>query len=367
MPFFLISYNQSFGFSGQVFKWFESYLSSRQYKVEMGKSLSDIMCILFGVPQGSILGPILFVLYLSELDKIARLFGLKVHCFADDTQLYIAFEALDIIPTVETIEMCLESIKRWMTKMFLKLNEDKTQLLVISPTKSLVKSNINTALRFNEDVICCKTKAFNLGVMFDNSLSFDPHVSDIISSGYSILKNLWNIGNSLSVDLKLQLVHSLIISKIDYSNILLLATSKGNQHRLQKLVNSCVRFVYNLTGDRYSNPITPYLKELHILCVEYRLKFKVALFVYKCLHSLAPPYLSSLLHQKISGYDLYSMDDLYLLDSDFKPKTHFGRSSFSFNGPLIWNSLPADLKTCANITSFKKGLKTHYFQLCFDV
>ena len=170
-----------------------------------------------------------------------------------------------------------------------------------------------------------------------------------------------------SVDLKLQLVHSLIISKIDYSNILLLATSKGNQHRLQKLVNSCVRFVYNLTGDRYSNPITPYLKELHILRVEYRLKFKVALFVYKCLHSLAPPYLSSLLHQKISGYDLYSMDDLYLLDSDFKPKTHFGRSSFSFNGPLIWNSLPADLKTCANITSFKKGLKTHYFQLCFDV
>ena len=140
-----------FGFSGQVFKWFESYLSSRQYKVEIGKSLSDIMCILFGVPQGSILGPILFVLYLSELDKIARLFGLKVHCFADDTQLYIAFEALDIIPTVETIEMCLESIKRWMTKMFLKLNEDKTQLLVISPTKSLVKVIFQNLGLFNKN------------------------------------------------------------------------------------------------------------------------------------------------------------------------------------------------------------------------
>ena len=81
------------------------------------------MCILFGVPQGSILGPILFILYISEIDKIARCFGLKVHCYADDTQLYISFDVVDIIPTIETIEHCLEAIKSWMTKMFLRLNE----------------------------------------------------------------------------------------------------------------------------------------------------------------------------------------------------------------------------------------------------
>lgn len=354
-----------FGISGQVLKWFKSYISSRQYRVEIGKSLSDLIAILFGVPQGSILGPILFIMYISELDKIARLFGLKVHCFADDAQLYIAFEAIDIIPTIETIESCLETIKMWMTKMFLKLNEDKTQLLVISPTKSLVKSNLNCALRFNDYVLCCDTEASNLGVKFDSSMSFDQQVSNIVSSGYSTLKNLWNIASSLTVDLKLQLVHSLIISKIDYSNTLLLATSKGNRQRLQKLLNSSVRFIYNLTGERYSNPITPYLKELHILPVEYRVKYKIALFVYKCVYGLAPSYLTNLVHQKVSNYNLHSMNDLYLLDSDFKPKTHFGRSSFSFNGPMIWNSLPTDLKTCVNILNFKKGLKTHYFQLCF--
>ena len=355
-----------FGISGQALKWFKSYLSSRQYMVEIGKSLSDMMCVLFGVPQGSILGPILFILYISELDKIARLFGLRVHCYADDAQLYISFEAIDIIPTVHTIESCLETIKRWMTKMFLKLNEDKTQLLVISPTKSLLTSNLNCALRFNGNVICCDTKADNLGVIFDNTMSFDQQIGNIVSSGYSTLKNLWNIGNSLTVDLKLQLVHSLIISKIDYSNTLLLAASKGNRHRLQKLLNSSVRFIYNLTGERYSYPITPYLKKLHILPVKYRVMFKVALLVYKCVYNLAPSYLSDLIHQKVSNYDLHSLDDLYLVDSNCKPKSHFGRSSFSFNGPIIWNSLPADLKMCSNISNFKKGLKTHYFQLCFE-
>ena len=356
-----------FGITGQVLKWFKSYLFSRQYRVEIGKSLSDIMCILFGVPQGSILGPILFILYISEIDKIARCFGLKVHCYADDTQLYISFDAVDIIPTIETIEHCLEAIKSWMTKMFLKLNEGKTQLLVISPTKSLVKSNLRCALRFNENIIYCKSQADNLGVIFDNSMAFDQQISSIISSGYGTLKNLWNIANTLTVDFKLQLVHSLIISKIDYSNTLLLSASKGNRHRLQKLLNSSVRFIFNLTGDRYSESITPYLKKLHILPVEYRIKFKVALMVYKCVYGLAPSYLSDLVHQKVSTYDLNVLEDLFLLDTDcIQPKCHFGWSSFSLNGPIIWNSLPPELKMCSSVSTFKKGLKTHYFQMCFE-
>ena len=355
-----------FGISGNVLAWFKSYLSSRQFKVEIGKSLSDVICFLFGVPQGSILGPILFILYISELDKVVRVFGLKIHCFADDAQLYIAFEAIDILPTIETIELCLKAVKCWMTTMFLKLNEDKTQLIVISPKSLQSNANLKCSMRFNGNTIVAETHAKNLGVIFDSSLSFDHHISSVVSSGYNTLRNLWNIAGTLTGDLKLQLVHSLILSKIDYSNSLLFAASKENRNHLQKLLNSCVRFIFNLTGERYSNPITPYLRKLHILPVEYRLKYKVAMFVYKCLNGLAPAYLSNLLHQKIACYDLLSTEDLFLMDSDIKPKTRYGRSSFSFKGPVIWNNLPADLKVCSNIASFKQKLKTHYFQLCFD-
>ena len=355
-----------FGIAGKVLQWFESYLFSRQYKVEIGKSISDVICFLFGVPQGSILGPILFVLYISDLDKVVRAFGLKIHCFADDAQLYIAFEAIDVLPTIDVIQSCLESVKCWMTKMFLRLNEDKTQLLVISPTRSLVNANLNTSLCFGDEIIKSEIKAKNLGVIFDNAMSFNPQINNIVSSGYNTLRNLWNIAGTLTLELKLQLVHALIISKIDYSSTILLTANKGNRHRLQKLLNSSVRFIYNLTGERYSNHITPYLKKLHILPVEYRIKYKVALYVYKCVHGLAPPYLSSLVHQKFANYDLCCIDDLFLLDSDFKPKTHFGRSAFSYSCLNTWNSLPADLKMCSDIVHFKKRLKTHYFRLCFD-
>ena len=355
-----------YGVSGQVLKWFQSYLSSRLYRVEIGKSLSDIICFLFGVPQGSILGPILFILYLSELDRVVRCFGLKIHCFADDSQLYIAFEAIDVIPTIDVIESCLESVKSWMTKMFLRLNDDKTQLLVISPTKSLVKLHMNSCLWFGNNLIECSGTAENLGVIFDDSMTFTQQISKIVSSGYSTLKNLWDMAGSLTRDLKLQLVHSLIISKIDYSNTVLLAANKGNRHRLQKLLNSCVRFIYNLTGEKYRNHITPYLKALHILPVEERLQYKVALYVYKCVNGLAPVYLSDLIHQKVSNYDLRCTDDLFMLESNFRPETHFGRSSFSYNGPLVWNNLPVELKMSTNIANFKKGLKTYFFRKCFE-
>ena len=144
------------------------------------------------------------------------------------------------------------------------------------------------------------------------------------------------------------------------------AASKGDRHRLQKLLNSSIRFIYNLTGDQYRNHITPYLKELHILPVEERLQYKVALYVYKCINSLAPTYLSDLMHQKVPSYELRCIEDLFLLESDFKPKTRFGRASFSYNAPLIWNNLPAELKLCSNITGFKKGLKAHFFRMCFE-
>ena len=108
---------EDYGFSGTVWHWFESYLTSRTCSVNINDAFSNMVCLLFGVPQGSIVGPILFILYTKHIQHIAQKYGLCSQLYADDTQLYIAFETTDAIDAAsckDNIERCLKEIKLWM-------------------------------------------------------------------------------------------------------------------------------------------------------------------------------------------------------------------------------------------------------------
>ena len=132
----------------------------------------------------------------------------------------------------------------------------------------------------------------------------------------------------------------------------------------QKLMNSSIRFIFNLTGRRYRKSITPYMKKLHILPVEYRIKYKVCSIVYKCLHDIAPRYLQDLIVPKITYDFLRSSNDLYMLETMI-PKSKYGERSFSCIAPVIWNELPQDIKMSPTLERFKQCLKTHYFTVYF--
>ena len=164
----------------------------------------------------------------------------------------------------------------------------------------------------------------------------------------------------LTVDLKLSLVTSYILPLIDYCNIACLAATNSFMYKLQKLLNSAVRFIFNLTGERRKLSITPYLKKLHILPVEYRIKYKVCLLVYKCFHDKAPAYLKNLIRPRISYAHLRSDADFYTLET-IVPNTTYGESSFSYIAPVEWNSLPQDVRLCPSLETFKKHLKSYYF------
>ena len=128
----------------------------------------------------------------------------------------------------------------------------------------------------------------------------------------------------------------------------------------KKLLNSAVRFVFNLTGRRYRYSITPYMKKLHILPVEYRIKYKVSLTVYKCINGQAPPYLQQLLQPKVTYSHLRSSNDVYSLQT-FLPNSKYGESSFSYIAPITWNKLPQNVQFSPSLEIFKRRLKSHYF------
>ena len=305
------------------------------------------------MPQGSILGPILFILYISDIEHIAKCNGFNIHIYADDTQLYIAFEKCDILSTVSDIGQCLREIRNWMSTLFLKINEDKTKFLMISSNDDLYNVYTDLCISFSGNIIAPSLNAVNLGVTFDSTMSMETYIKNIISKGYFKLNNFRRNADKLTYDLKLQLVTAYILPIIDYCNITFLAASKLNVNKLQKLLNSSIRFIFNLTGKRYRNAITPYMKKLHILPVEYRIKYKVSLTVYKCFHDLAPDYLKELIQSKVTYSHLRSFNDLYSLQTVI-PKSKYGKSTFSYVAPVIWNQLPQNIKLSPYVECFKR-------------
>ena len=354
-----------FSIGKTVLNWFKSYLSDRNYSVKINCSISNGIITLYGVPQGSILGPILFLLYISEIEDIAELYGLKIHIFADDMQLYISFQNYNGFQSISNIEHCLRHIKMWMSANFLKINEDKTNLVIISPNQN--SGNFDDfCISFGGSLVLPSSTATNLGVKIDSSMSLCDQINSITSKGYFYLSNFYRVADKLTQNLKLQLVTSYVLPLIDYCNVVLVSANKGYIHKLQKLLNSAVRFIFSLNDRKRFFSITPYLLKLHILPVHLRIQYKLCLLVYKCIHGQAPQYLSELLSQKMTYSRLRSSNDLFSLQT-ITPNTTYGESAFSYAAPYHWNMLPLDIRLCTSVESFKSSLKTYYFRQYYNV
>ena len=347
-----------FGLQGTVLKWLKSYLSSRKLFVKVGNSHSSQRALKCGVPQGSVLGPLLYLLYTSPIADIINDHGLSYHLYADDTQLYITFKSTslnDIQQVKLTVECCVRDIDEWMIRNYLKLNQDKTDLVVIS-SRFHPMPDIGHITVGSECIAPCDSVR-NLGVQFDSIFSFEEHIKNICKSSFYHLRNIAKIRKYLSQDTCEILVHAFISSKLNHCNSLLHGLPKYLLARLQVVQNAAARVV-TLTSKH--DHITPILINLHWLPVEFRITFKVLLLVYKALHGLAPSYISDLLNFKTYSRSLRSSCKEYLVVPRSRLKT-YGHRAFSIAGPKLWNDLPLEIRKCASVATFKKSLKTFFF------
>ncbi len=164
----LLNRLSAIGISGIPLAWFTSYLSNRTTYVQLKSFHSQPFPVSCGVPQGSVLGPLLFLIYLLPLGNIFSKFGIKFHCYADDTQLNVSTKPDSILPPV-CLTNCLHEIKSWFSANFLKLNGSKTQVLLIGTNSSLSRS-CSFSLSIDGSSVSPSRQVRNLGVIFDSTL-----------------------------------------------------------------------------------------------------------------------------------------------------------------------------------------------------
>ena len=282
-----------------------------------------------GVPQGSCLGPFLFTIYASKLFEVIKNYLPQSHAFADDTQLYLSFNsdtACSQKDVVEAMEQCIQAMRSWMIKDKLRLNDNKTEFMIIGTRKQLAKVNID-GLSAGESIIAPVTSAASFHIY-----------------------NVRRIRKYLTNDATQTLVHSIVMGRLDYCNSLLYKVPTVHMSKLQRIQYSAARLV--CSTPRF-NHITPVLFSLHWLPVAYRIEFKILVLTFKAIYQLARSYICNLVILKEKcKYQLRSSEELLLHLPMGTTKKTLGDRSFQIAVPTLWNSLSANVRDIDNFFGF---------------
>ena len=354
----------SFGITGPALEWFRSYLTGRSQHVRLGADKSSITSLTCGVPQGSVLGPILFLLYTAQLQEIVTRHALRPHVYADDTQIYGSCRPTDIIVLQDRVAACIDEVANWMRANRLQLNTAKTEVIWFATNRRQFQLP-TSGLRVGDDVITPSKSVRDLGVFLDSELTMRTHVSRTVSRCFFAMRQLRSVRRSVPSDVFQSLIASLVLTRLDYGNATLVGISAGLITRLQSVLNAAARMIVGL---RRRDHISQTLADLHWLRAAERIDFKLAVTVYRCLHNTAPRYLSR---------DICRISDLAfrsrLRSSSSSliaiPRCRLstvGDRSFAVAAARVWNTLPDDVTMAPSLAVFRKRLKTVLFRRSFS-
>lgn len=323
-------------------KWFQSYLSGRSQKVKIKESFSETISVQLGVPQGSKLGVLLFLIYINDIEK--SLSQAQASLFADDTLIYYVGENVHECECIMQNEM--NSLNEWLCKNKLKLNVSKTKCMCVNDR------DWNFQIVMNGEQIERVNEIKYLGVCIDDKLRFNDHINNLCAKISKKIGFLKRIRRHLSLSCALTIYNTIILPHFDFCSSIIYICNSESQNRLQILQNRAMRTVLKCD---YRTPIQEMLNTLKWLSVLQRLKLNALLMIFKIKQKLYPIYLQHNIN--------YITNDRYNLRNtgDFRLPLYRRTSTQNnllYKGLQLFNNLPNYLKNETNINIFKSRLTT---------
>ncbi len=335
-------------------KWFRSYLDNRSQKVNIKHKLSTSKQIGSGVPQGSILGPLLFLLYINDMPLYID--TSEDLLYADDTTLSTSsFQ----IPEIERIlSNDVKNVMYWCNNNDMALSVPKSSSMIVTTKQKLSRNreNISINVEIDSASIPCVSSTKILGVYCDNVLSWEEHIRHIHNKIVRNLYLLQQIKAYLPTDARKMFVNNYVMPHFDYCCIIWGNCSQTLLYDLEKLQKRAARLILDEALDRENTTRSSILfSKLNWMSLQDRIKFHRAVQVFKCVNKLSGQVMENLFDQSKNVHDHNTRaaqnNNLYIAQQHFK--------SFSFIGATTWNSIPVQIRDAKSLESFKRQYVKH--------
>lgn len=335
-----------YGIRGIALEWVESYLQERKQIVQFNNSLSNNVCaIRHGVPQGSVLGPLFFLIYINDLPNCLE--SAEPIMFADDTKLFLSDKNLNNL--IIRANKDLDNINKWMICNKLSMNVDKTKYMLFHPQKA--KSiPIEESLLLNDRVVERVREHTFLGLIFDENLSWKSQIKNVLKKIRINLGVTARIKNCANRSTLIAIFQSLILSHIRYCGSVWL---HGNVTLINQLQSTCNQFLRLIFGKRRDENVDHLYKSLRILKVEDISYFEMASLIFD-FHDEELPICYDAIFQKCSS--ITRTEKKLALPGMSKTVS---QQALSYSGPKFWNKLPNYLKKIDTKEIFQKRLKSY--------
>lgn len=337
-----------YGIRGNVLEWFTSYLSNRTQRVRFNDKWSKVINTDYGVPQGSVLGPLLFTLYINDIVDICPE-ECVIKMFADDTLIYVTGEGSEELEL--KMNEALKIVEAWMKRNKLKMNAEKIKFMAVRSVRKEMKGKI--VLKCMDGVELERVESMKyLGIMIDDKLRFKEHCEYMLKKIGKKTSFLNRIGQYVSAYTRCVIYKTIVAPHFEYCATLLVDMGETELNKLQIAQNRAMRVI--LQCSRYTK-VEDMLRAVQFMSVRQRLHYNICIFIFKAAKNLLPKELKQKLVVVGSRTNRVTRQagDIFI---KFR-KTRSAQKSLFYEGVKMYNALPMEVKGCERLDQFKRTLK----------